>query len=121
VNGCFVLGLDEHGPEIFDEVYDFAIDTELFDVQITLLTPFPGTPLTARLKREGRLLREGEWERCTLFDINYVPRRMSPEELRAGFHRLAARLYAEDLTRWRRENFNRKFLRPARHDREAPP
>jgi radical SAM superfamily enzyme YgiQ (UPF0313 family) len=118
VNGCFVLGLDGHGSDIFDQVYDFAVDTELYDVQITLLTAFPGTPLYSRLQREGRLLRESAWERCTLFDVNHVPRQMSPEELREGFHRLAARLYGEDLTRWRRENFNRKFLRASRNRSE---
>ena len=68
VNGCFVLGLDEHTPRIFDDLLDFVIDTELFDVQITYLTPFPGTPLYDRLKGEGRLLHEGQWQRCTLFD-----------------------------------------------------
>ena len=119
VNGCFVLGLDEHTPAIFDQVYDFAADTELYDVQITLLTAFPGTPLHARLEREGRLLREGAWERCTLFDVNYQPRRMSAGELTEGFRRLAERLYGEDLTKWRRENFNRKFLRASRHGCEA--
>ncbi len=121
VNGCFVLGLDEHTPAIFDQVYDFAADTELYDVQITLLTPFPGTPLHARLEREGRLLRERAWERCTLFDVNFEPRRMSAGELTEGFRRLAERLYGEDLTRWRRENFNRKFLRASRHGSEAQP
>jgi len=45
VDGCFVLGLDGHTPDIFDKVYEFALDTELFDVQITIQTPFPGTPL----------------------------------------------------------------------------
>ena len=63
VNGCFVLGLDGHTPEIFDEVLDFARQTELFDVQITIQTPFPGTPLYERLKRQGRLLDDGAWER----------------------------------------------------------
>ena len=111
VNGCFVLGLDEHTPDIFDHVLDFAMDTELYDVQITYLTPFPGSPLYDRLKREGRLLHDGQWQRCTLFDINYRPRRMSVDELRAGFHRLAAQLYSDDLTKWRRETFHRKYLR----------
>jgi radical SAM superfamily enzyme YgiQ (UPF0313 family) len=120
VNGCFVLGLDEHRPDIFDKVLDFAADTELFDVQITYQTPFPGTPLYDRLRREDRLLYDGQWERCTLFDINYRPLRMSVDELRAGFHRLAVELYSEDLTKWRRENFQRKYLRPARHRPEAP-
>jgi radical SAM superfamily enzyme YgiQ (UPF0313 family) len=111
VNGCFVLGLDEHTPRIFDDLLDFVIDTELFDVQITYLTPFPGTPLYDRLKREGRLLEDGNWQRCTLFDVNYRPRNMSPEELRQGFHRLAKTLYSDDLSKWRRDTFARKYRR----------
>jgi radical SAM superfamily enzyme YgiQ (UPF0313 family) len=111
VNGCFVLGLDGHTAEIFDQVLDFAVETELFDVQITIPTPFPGSLLYERLRREGRLLQDAAWERYTLFDINYRPKQMSVEELREGFHRLAVRLYGDDLTRWRRENFNRKYLR----------
>jgi radical SAM superfamily enzyme YgiQ (UPF0313 family) len=121
VNGCFVLGLDPHGPEIFDAVFDFAVETELYDVQITVLTPFPGTPLYDRLEREGRLLEEEAWERCTLFDVNYRPARMSPEELREGLHRLVARLYGEELTRWRRNTFDRKYRRTSRRRARAVP
>jgi len=116
VNGCFVLGLDGHTPDVFDQVHDFAVQTELFDVQITLETPFPGTPLYERLKREDRLLHEGQWERCTLFDINYRPQPMTVDQLRAGFHRLAVDLYSDEITKWRRENFNRKYLRTAKHE-----
>ena len=119
VNGCFVLGLDGHTPDVFDAVYDFALETELYDVQITVQTPFPGTPLYDRLRREGRLLHDGQWDRCTLFDINYRPLRMSAEELRAGFHDLALRLYGEDLTRWRRERFRRNCLRTERFEGET--
>jgi radical SAM superfamily enzyme YgiQ (UPF0313 family) len=112
VNGCFVLGLDGHGPEVFDDVFNFVTEAELFDVQITLQTPFPGTPLYERLRREGRLLFDGQWQRCTMFDINYQPQGMSVEELRSGFRRLGESLYSEELTKWRRETFNRKYLRP---------
>ncbi len=119
VNGCFVLGLDGHGPEVFDQVYEFAEQCELFDVQITVPTPFPGTPLYQRLKRENRLLREGAWELCTLFDVNFHPRRMTVEQLRDGFRRLAVRLYEEEITRRRRANFNRRFLRRTRVREEA--
>jgi radical SAM superfamily enzyme YgiQ (UPF0313 family) len=114
VNGCFILGLDGHTPEIFDAVYDFAQRSELYDVQITVATPFPGTPFYERLRREGRLLREAAWERCTLFDVNYRPDGMSVEELRSGFYELAKRLYADDITKWRRENFNRMYLRKSK-------
>ena len=105
VNGCFILGLDSHGPEIFDAVEDFANDTGLYDVQITYQTPFPGTPLYERLHAEGRLTHPGRWDRCTLFDVNYVPKRMTAEQLRAGFHDLTRRLYGEEATRRRRAGF----------------
>jgi radical SAM superfamily enzyme YgiQ (UPF0313 family) len=119
VNGCFVLGLDGQGPGVFDDVYNFVVESELFDVQITIQTPFPGTPLEARLRQQGRLLYDGQWQRCTLFDVTYVPQGMSPEELRGGFRRLVERLYSRDLTTWRRENFRRKFLRHAQHYEEV--
>jgi radical SAM superfamily enzyme YgiQ (UPF0313 family) len=119
VNGCFILGLDGHDETIFDAVYDFTIESQLFDVQITLQTPFPGTPLYERLAREGRLLDEGHWERCTLFDVNYRPSHMSPDELRDGFRHLAERLYSQELTQWRRTNFNERFLSRATPHTEA--
>ena len=115
VNGCFILGLDGHGLEIFDAVYDFAVQSELYDVQITYQTPFPGTPLYDRLEREDRLLYPGAWHRCTLFDVNYRPTHMTVSELRLGFHDLAERLYCDELTTWRRTNFADKYLRSRKH------
>lgn len=110
VTGCFVFGLDEQGPEIFDQVYDFAMETEMFDVQITLQTPFPGTPLYDRLKNEDRLLEEENWKKCTLFDVNFKPKNMSVEELRNGFRNLGVKIYSEELAKWRREIF-KKYLK----------
>jgi radical SAM superfamily enzyme YgiQ (UPF0313 family) len=109
VNGCFILGLDGQGPEIFDRVLEFAMETELFDVQITVQTPFPGTSLYDRLKRQGRLLRDVAWETCTLFDINFRPEQMTPEELRRGFIDLGMRLYSRELTERRRANFEETY------------
>jgi radical SAM superfamily enzyme YgiQ (UPF0313 family) len=105
VNGCFVLGLDGTGPESFDDVYTFVRESGLFEVQITVMTAFPGTPLYQRLEREGRLLREEAWELCTLFDVNFQPEHMSVRELELGFRDLAARLYSTLATRARRERF----------------
>jgi radical SAM superfamily enzyme YgiQ (UPF0313 family) len=105
VNGCFILGLDGHTPAVFEEVLDFAGRVPLYDVQITVLTPFPGTPLYDRLRREGRLLRPERWDLCTLFDVNYVPRDMTPEQLRDGIYWLAERLYSADAQERRRRPF----------------
>ena len=113
VNGCFILGLDGHGPEVFDQTYDFARELELFDVQITLPTAFPGTPFYERLLREKRVLEDRAWNKCTLFDVNFKPARMEPQELAQGFRKLAVRLYAQDITHWRRENFQARYLHPS--------
>jgi radical SAM superfamily enzyme YgiQ (UPF0313 family) len=105
VNGCFILGLDGHTPDIFQKVLDFAEELALYDVQITVLTPFPGTPLYDRLLREGRLIDPRRWDFCTLFDVNYVPKRMTPDELRQGMYWLAERLYCEERQTRRRQRF----------------
>ncbi len=109
VNGCFVLGLDTQGPDIFDTVFEFVNETELYNVQITLETPFPGTPLYERLRREDRLIKEDLWKKCTLFDITFKPKRMSAEELARGFRELGVRLYGEELTNWRRTMFRKRW------------
>jgi radical SAM superfamily enzyme YgiQ (UPF0313 family) len=105
VNACFVLGLDGHGPAVFQEILDFVTEVQPYDVQITMLTPFPGTPLYGRLLREGRILEAGAWHLCTLFDVNYRPTGMTPERLREGIYWLGERLYGEEATRRRREAF----------------
>ena len=115
VNGCFVLGLDGDGPEVFDAVEAFVHESGQFDVQITVMTPFPGTALYERLQREGRLLEEGAWERCSLFDVNFRPLKMSAAELQRGLLGLAQRLYTEDERSARQDRFREQ----RRHHRRS--
>lgn len=106
VNGCFILGLDGTGRESFDDVCNFVRETGLYEVQITVLTPFPGTPLHDRLKEEGRILKDNSWELCTLFDVNFRPTHMSVSELESGFRDLAEKLYSAEATQERRQRFS---------------
>jgi radical SAM superfamily enzyme YgiQ (UPF0313 family) len=105
VNGCFITGNDSDTPDIFPQIERFVKSSGLADVQVTVLTPFPGTALHARLKREGRLLRERSWERCTLFDVNFVPKGMSVADLEQGLEYLMGSLYTSEETARRRESF----------------
>lgn len=108
VIGCFILGLDGDTVEVFDDVWRFVEESGLHQVQITVLTPFPGTPLRARLRGEGRLLGEEPWERSTLFDVNFEPRHMTVDELEDGLIELARRLYSDEATRRRRSAFRKQ-------------
>ncbi|MDH4211515.1 MAG: B12-binding domain-containing radical SAM protein [candidate division WOR-3 bacterium] len=112
VTGCFIFGLDGQTPDIFDTVWKFAKETELFDVQMTFMTPFAGTPVYDRLSNEKRLLEERDWQKCTLFDVMFKPTDMSVDELRNGFRKLGVAIYGEEATLLRRETF-KKYLRGA--------
>jgi radical SAM superfamily enzyme YgiQ (UPF0313 family) len=109
VNGCFVLGLDHTGPESFAAVSRFVRESGLYEVQITILTPFPGTPLYDRLRAERRLFHDSQWERYTLFDVNFQPASMSVSALETGFRELAELLYSAPETRARRRRFVHSF------------
>lgn len=114
VNGCFILGLDNQTPDAFPQILDFVKSSGLAEVQYTVLTPFPGTPLYDRLRREGRLLRDRFWDRCTLFDVNFRPKRMTVEQLEEGLRWLFRETYAADATSARIRGFIRqRRLKPA--------
>ena len=82
---------------------EFVERTGLLEVQITILTPFPGTPLYEQMRREGALLQERYWDRCTLFDVNYTPKGMTVEELEEGARWLFSEIYNErEYTRRKR-------------------
>ncbi|MGI6496573.1 MAG: B12-binding domain-containing radical SAM protein [Kiritimatiellia bacterium] len=86
VQGCFIFGLDEDTPEVFDATVD-AIDALGIDIpRFALYTPFPGTAAFNRLQAEDRLLHR-DW---SFYDTQHTvirPARMTPAELDAGFIR----------------------------------
>jgi len=109
VNGCFILGLDGDTPDVFDDVLRFVRDSGLYEVQVTFLTAFPGTPLYRQFKAEGRIIHDQAWELCTLFDINFHPKSMSIEDLQSGFLRLVKTLYSAEETQARRRRFKARL------------
>jgi radical SAM superfamily enzyme YgiQ (UPF0313 family) len=118
VNGCFVLGLDGTGTDSFQAVVDFVRESGLYEVQVTIMTPFPGTPLYDRLEKADRILKKNAWELCTLFDVNFLPDKMTVEELEQNFRSLVTELYSEQETDRRRRGFFRQ-LREARRQESA--
>jgi radical SAM superfamily enzyme YgiQ (UPF0313 family) len=114
VNGCFILGLDGTDTSSFQEILELARASGLYDVQVTVLTAFPGTPLYHRLRSEGRLLGEDTWEQCTLFDVNFQPQHMTASELEEGLRWLIQELYSEEAIRERRQRFRKTVRKEAR-------
>ena len=115
VNSCFIVGSDGETKESLQAVGEFLLDLGAFfaDVQLTIETPFPGTPLRARLKREGRLLPDRGWDCHTLFDVCHQPDRMSVGELETGFEELLSVVFDHPQRR-RRERIRREIHRRRR-------
>lgn len=105
VNGCFILGFDTDTTETFAETEAFIRDSKLSEVQITMLTPFPGTSLYHQLKSENRLLKDNYWDQCTLFDATFQPKNFTLEEFEYQFQHLMTRVYTDENVRERKSNF----------------
>lgn len=108
VNGFFVLGSDDDDRATVEATLDFAISSGCLLAGFMPLTPFPGTPLHARLDGEGRILTR-DWE---LYDVQHVvfrPARMSPLELYRATLDCYRRFYARMGWRWIRESLAKKW------------
>ena len=117
LNGCFVLGLDGDTEEVFDLIPRFIEETALYDVQVTVQTPFPGTPLYNRFLAAGRLIEPRNWRKCSLFDVNFLPAEMTADRLERKFTELVAQLYSPEAMAKRHRRFMKvygpKFRKPA--------
>jgi radical SAM superfamily enzyme YgiQ (UPF0313 family) len=83
IMGCFVFGFDHDTPETFAATAEFAIDANIDLPRYAIQTPFPGTALFHRLKREGRILTE-DWRLYDGQHVVYQPCRLTPDELLRG-------------------------------------
>jgi radical SAM superfamily enzyme YgiQ (UPF0313 family) len=100
VNGSFVLGFDHDGPDVFQRTAEWIEANRLECATFHILTPYPGTPLFRQMEAEGRLLHKN-WD---LYDTGHVvfrPRRMTEEQLAAGYAWCYERLFSHGSI-WRR-------------------
>ena len=96
VYGTFIFGYDRDTPESFAKSVDFAQAHGLYIAAFNHLTPFPGTPLYARLEAEGRMLYERWWldAEYSYNRIPFTPKSMDPEDLRLNCLAARRRFYS---------------------------
>ena len=106
--GCFITGLDGDTPDVFDATWRFI--RRYVDVpQVSILTPFPGTALYKKFKKQGRLLHE-DWSKYDVTHVVFRPNKMTPEELEDGYSRLVKKVFTSSAI-WRRA-LRYAFTRP---------
>lgn len=93
VNGSFVLGFDHDDESVFEQTIDWVEQHRLECATFHLLTPYPGTPLFRQMEAEDRLLHR-DWSRYDTAHVVFKPKRMTPEQLQAGYERCYERLFS---------------------------
>jgi radical SAM superfamily enzyme YgiQ (UPF0313 family) len=80
----FILGYDHDTPDTFEKILNFCHRAKIDGGLFPILTPYPGTLLRERLKREGRIVTD-RWDLYDMEHVTFLPKGMSPEELQEGF------------------------------------
>lgn len=95
INGSFVFGMDDDGPDVFARTVDWAVDNGITTATFHIQTPYPGTALYKQMAAEGRVTTS-DWDRYDTRQVVYRPRGMSAETLKAGYDWAYRRFYDWD-------------------------
>jgi radical SAM superfamily enzyme YgiQ (UPF0313 family) len=92
ITGFFMFGFDSDDANIFGETENAIKKMDLDDVNLYILTPYPGTEMYDQYKRENRLITTKRldygWSNAV-----FRPAKMSPAELENGVQGLYERLH----------------------------
>ncbi len=91
VMGAFILGFDNDDKLTFTRLINFIESNSLYNAQISILTPFPGTEIRNKLLSENRLLPAG-WNNYTGYDVNFIHTNLTKKQLENGLVRILKRI-----------------------------
>ena len=92
VNASFVFGMDSDDESVFERTVEWAVAQGVETATFHILTPYPGTGLYQRMLAEGRITSM-DWDLYDTRHAVYTPRRMSAEQLEAGYWRAYRQFY----------------------------
>jgi radical SAM superfamily enzyme YgiQ (UPF0313 family) len=76
VNGSFVFGLDDDGPDVFERTVEWGISRSLETSTYHIMTPYPGTALHRRIADDDRIVTD-DWDLYDTRHVVFKPRRMT--------------------------------------------
>jgi len=84
VFGAFIIGADQDTEDTVAETAMESVRLGIDTIQITNLTPLPGTKMYQRFMEEGRIFATNypkDWERYTFVETVYHPKQISAQRL----------------------------------------
>jgi radical SAM superfamily enzyme YgiQ (UPF0313 family) len=104
VFGAFIIGGEYDTPQTVAETAAKAVQIGVDTIQITNLTPLPGTKMFERLAAENRITANNfpeDWRRYTFIETVFRPARMTAHELDEAMYRLRCAAAAQNWV-WKR-------------------
>jgi len=81
-------------PDVFDATLNACEELGIDGATVSILTPFPKTPIYEQFKTDGRLF-SNDWSKYnSKTAAAYLPKNMSVEELWHGYNRFRRRFYS---------------------------
>lgn len=97
VYGAFILGNDYESLVYYKKLAEFLVHSGIDIVQLTLLTPLPGTQLMESLQKEDRIIYHDypqDWDKYRFSYIVHRPHGVQPEEIYIGNNHIKKRIYS---------------------------
>jgi radical SAM superfamily enzyme YgiQ (UPF0313 family) len=84
INGSFVFGLDDDGPDVFKRTVDWGVSQGLTTSTYHILTPYPGTRLFQSMEKQQRILHRN-WAQYDTRQVVYKTVGLTADELKKGY------------------------------------
>ncbi len=90
-----VVGFDHETKDSFEKLYEFLVESHVASMSMNILYPYPGTKLFDRMKEQNRITSY-DWDNYVMDGVNYIPARMTQDELHDGYVEIARRFSADE-------------------------
>ena len=97
VYGAFIIGNDYESPAYFEKLARFLVHSGIDIIQITLLTPLPGTALMEQLQKAGRILYQDypqDWDKYRFSYMVHEPQAVPLRTIYIGNNFLKNNIYS---------------------------
>jgi radical SAM superfamily enzyme YgiQ (UPF0313 family) len=104
VFGAFIIGNNYESPLYYKELAEFLIHSNIDIVQISVLTPLPGTRLMEQLEKESRLVYKDfpkDWDKYRFSYMVHQPEGVDTNDIYTGDNYIKKRIYSLPIYQYR--------------------
>jgi len=104
VVGSFIIGNDHESPAYYRELARFLVAAGVDVLQMTILTPLPGTALMERMQKQRRLLYDNfpdDWVKYRLSYVVQKPVDVDPDTIYMGNNYIKHHIYSFPKNQYR--------------------